>query len=80
MNKNNQGRPPKLSFRKKRNILQQTKHLFVRRDGKFLCKKRVMVKAGIPPSISKETVLGVLRKTDQPKMDSFSEERNLDQN
>ena len=38
-----------------------------------------MVKAGIPPSISKETVLGVLRKTDQPKMDSFSEERNLDQ-
>ena len=38
-----------------------------------------MVKAGIPPSIGKETVLGVLRKTDQPKMDSFSEERNLDQ-
>ena len=39
-----------------------------------------MVKAAIPPSVSKETVLGVLRKTDQPKMDSFSEERNLDQN
>ena len=47
--KNNQGRPPKLSVRQKR-------------DGKLLCKK-VMVKAGIPPSITEETVRRVLRKT-----------------
>ena len=38
-----------------------------------------MVKAGIPPSISKETVRRVLRKTDQPEMDSFLEEKNPDQ-
>ena len=38
-----------------------------------------MVKAGIPPSISKETVRRVWRKTDQPEIDSFSEERNTDQ-
>ena len=38
-----------------------------------------MVKAGIPPSISKETVPRVLRKTEQPEIDSFSEERNPDQ-
>ena len=37
-----------------------------------------MVKAGIPPSISEETVGRVLQKTDV-KMDSFSEERNPDQ-
>ena len=47
--------------------------------GNFDVKKRVMVKAGIPPSISKETVRRVRRKTDQPEMDSFSEERNTDQ-
>ena len=29
--------------------------------------------------ISKETVFRVLRKTDQPEMDSLSEERNPDQ-
>ena len=38
-----------------------------------------MVKAGIPPSISKEAVPRVLRKTEQPEIDSFSEERNPDQ-
>ena len=38
-----------------------------------------MVKAGIPPSISKETVRRVLQKTDQHEMDSFSEKRNIDQ-
>ena len=37
-----------------------------------------MVKAGIPPSISEETVGRVLQKTDV-KMDSSSEERNPDQ-
>ena len=39
-----------------------------------------MVKAGIPPSISKKTVHRILRKTDQPEMDSFLEERNPDKN
>ena len=38
-----------------------------------------MVKAGIPPSISKETVRRVLQKTDQHEMDSFLEKRNIDQ-
>ena len=38
-----------------------------------------MVKAGIPPSISKKTVRRVLQKTDQPEMDSFLEEKNPDQ-
>ena len=37
-----------------------------------------MVKPGIPPFISRETVRSVTRKTDQPEMDSFSEERNPD--
>ena len=36
----------------------------VRRDGKRFCKQRVMVKAGIPPSITEETVHRVLWKTD----------------
>ena len=60
LQKNNQGRPPKLSVRQKRNILRQTKLLQEER-GNF-CVKRVMVKAGIPPSISEETVRRVLRK------------------
>ena len=51
----------------------------MRRDAKLLCEKRVMVKAGIPPSISKEAVRRVLQKTDQHEMDSFSEKRNIDQ-
>ena len=60
LRKNNQGRPPKLSVRQKRNILRQTK-LLQEEMGNF-CVKRVMVKAGIPPSISEETVRRVLRK------------------
>ena len=55
-----------------------TKQALVRREGKLLCKKGVTLKAGIPPFISKETVRRVLRKTDQPEIDSFSEERNPD--
>ena len=47
----------------------------MRRDGKLLCKKTVMVKAGIPPSISKETHRRVLRKTGQPEMDPLLEEK-----
>ena len=43
----------------------------------FFVKKKVMVKAGIPQSISEETVGRVLQKTDE--MDSFSEEKNPDQ-
>ena len=39
-----------------------------------------MVKAGIPPSISKETVNRILRKTEQPEIDSFLEERSPDKN
>ena len=38
-----------------------------------------MVKAGIPPSIGKGTNRRVLRKTDQPEMESFLEESNPDQ-
>ena len=38
--------------------------MLVRKDGKLFCKKRVMVKAHISPSISEETVLRVLQKTD----------------
>ena len=60
LRKINQGRPPKLSVRQKRNILRQTK-LLQEEMGNF-CVKRVMVKAGIPPSISEETVWRVLRK------------------
>ena len=41
-----------------------TNQAFVKRDGKLLCKKRVMVKAGTPPAISKETFRRVLQKTD----------------
>ena len=59
LRENNQGRPPKLSARQNRN-LQQTK-LLQEEMGNF-CVKRVMVKAGIPPSISEETVRRVLRK------------------
>ena len=54
LQKNNQGRPQKLSVSKKRNILQQTK--FSQEEMGNFCVKRVMVKAGIPPSISEETV------------------------
>ena len=60
LQKNKQGRPPKLSVRQKRNILRQTK-LLQEEMGNF-CVKRVMVKAGIPPSVSEETVQIVLRK------------------
>ena len=41
-----------------------TSQTLARRDGNFFCKKRVVVKAGIPPSISKETVHKAVRKTD----------------
>ena len=34
-----------------------------RRDGKHFCKKRVMIKAGIPSFITEETVRRILRKT-----------------
>ena len=60
LRKNNQGRPPKLSVQQKRNILRQTKLL--QEEMRNFCVKRVMVKAGIPPSISEETVRRVLRK------------------
>ena len=35
-----------------------------RRDGKLFCEKMANVKAGIPPSISEETVCKVVLKTD----------------
>ena len=57
---NNQGTPPKPSVRQKRNILRRTK-LLQEEMGNF-CLKRVIVKVGIPPSISEETVCRVLRK------------------
>ena len=41
-----------------------TNQVLARRDGKLFCNKIVMVKAGIPPSNSKETVRKVLQKID----------------
>ena len=41
-----------------------TNQVLVRRDGKLFSKKRVMGKAGIPPSMSEETVRKVVQKTD----------------
>ena len=41
-----------------------TNQALARRDGKLSRKKRVMVKAGVPPSISEETVRKVVQKTD----------------
>ena len=58
--KQNQGRPAKLSDRQKRNILRQAKVL-QEEVGKFSV-KRVMVRAGIPPSISTSTVRKVMKK------------------
>ena len=58
--KNDQGRPPKLSVRQKRNILRQTK-LLQEELGNF-CVKKVMVKSGISSSISEMTVRRFLRK------------------
>ena len=40
-----------------------TNQALARRDGKQFCKKRVMGKAGIPPSISEETVCKVVQTT-----------------
>ena len=40
-----------------------TKQVLARRDGKLFCKKRVMGKTCIPPSISEETVRKVVQKT-----------------
>ena len=56
----NQGRPTKLSDRQKRNILCQARVL-QEEVGNFSM-KTVMVKAGIPPSVSIATVHRVLRK------------------
>ena len=58
--KQNQGRPTKLSDRQKRNILRQAKVL-QEEVGNFSV-KRVMVRAGIPPSISTATVRRVMKK------------------
>ena len=41
-----------------------TNQALARRVVKRFCKKRVMVKAGIPPSISEETVRKVAQNTD----------------
>ena len=54
LQKNNQGRPPKPAVRKKRNILQQTK--FSQEEMGNFSVKRVIVKIGISPFISKERV------------------------
>ena len=58
--KQNQGRPIKLSSRQKRNILHQAKVL-QEEVGNFSV-KRVMVRGGIPQSISTATVRRVMRK------------------
>ena len=59
--KQNQDRPTKLSERQKRNVLRQAKVL-QEEVGNFSA-KRVMVTAGIPPSISTATVRRVMKKT-----------------
>ena len=41
-----------------------TNQALARGDGKLFCKKRVMVKADIPPTIGEDTVRRILRKTD----------------
>ena len=41
-----------------------TNQVLARRNRNFFCRKRVLVKAVIPPSISKETVCRVMPKTD----------------
>ena len=41
-----------------------TKQVLARKDGKLFCKKRVMGKACIPPSISEETVRKIVQKSD----------------
>ena len=58
--KQNQDRPIKLSYRQKRNILHQAKVL-QEEVGNFSV-KRVMVRAGIPQSISTATVRRLMRK------------------
>ena len=58
--KNNQGRPSKLSERQKRNILRQTTVL-QKELGNFSI-KRVMMRAGVPPTISAKTVGRVMKK------------------
>ena len=78
LQKDNQRRPPKLSFQQNKNILRQTKRLW-EEMGNFYVKKRVMIKVGILPSISKETNLKVLRKTDRPEMNLFLQEKNSNQ-
>ena len=60
LQKNNQERPPKLSVGQKRIILRKTE-LF-QEEMRNVCVKRVMVKAGIPPSISDKTLRRVLQK------------------
>ena len=71
------GKTTKTFYQTKEKYLA-TNQVLARIDGKRFCKNRVMVKAGILPSISEETVGRVLQKTDV-KMDSSSEERNPDQ-
>ena len=71
--KQSQQGPAKLSYRQKRNILRQAK---VHQDEVGnLSVKRVMVRAGIPPSISTGTVRSVMRI----KMEPCSEKRSSDQ-
>ena len=41
-----------------------TKQVLARRDGKLFCKKRVMRKACVPPSISEETLRKVVQRSD----------------
>ena len=56
-----------------------TNQALASRDGRFFGKKRVMVKAGIPPCISEDTVYRVLGKTDL-KQTHFKKKGNLTQN
>ena len=57
----------------KRNILRQTKCFWDDRKnhGKLLSKKRVRVKAGIPPPIAKKTVCRVLWRLNKLKWTHF---------
>ena len=57
--KEQSGKTTKTAFSTKEKHLT-TNQALARRDGKLLCKKGVMLKAGIPSSITEETVRIVL--------------------
>ena len=72
--KQNQGRPTKFSDRQKRKILRRAKVL--QEEVRSSRVKRVIVRAGIPPSISIATVRRIMKG--RIKMEPCSEKRGAD--